>query len=142
METLFKQMQPLNECVKCEGGAKHHRAAHGLVIVSPIFHEVCRWHKNDAFPDIWRIVNIPHTGEYLAVMTDGLPKFIVVDGRLGKRLVHHLLQVIQVSGLPVGVPSCIGGEQFVQQEYFFQEGLFDDSRRDERIDGGCANVGE
>jgi len=42
---------------------------------------------------------------------------------LGKRLVHHLLQVIQVSGLSVGVPTSIGSEQLVQQEYFFQEGL-------------------
>ena len=110
MKTLFKQMQPLYECVECEGGAKHHRATHGLVVISPLFQEVCRWHKNDAFSDIGRIVNIPHAGEHLAVMTDGLPKFIVVDGRLGKRLVHHLLQVIQVSGLSVGVPTSIGGE--------------------------------
>ena len=97
METLFKQMQSLNECVKCEGGAKHHRAAHGLVVVSPLFHEVCRWHKNDALPDIWRIVNIPHAGEYLAVMTDGLPKFIVVDGRLGKRLVQLFCAFIHLT---------------------------------------------
>ena len=38
-------------------------------------------------------------------------------GRLGERLIHHLLQVIQMSGLSVSLPPGISGEKFMQQKF-------------------------
>ena len=102
--------------------AINHIYQHFCIILLPYGYNIFTRNKNYSFANIRCVVYFFNRCEYLSMVSDCFPQLIILYSSYCKILVHHLIEVIQMTRFPVGIYTMtFYGEQLVQQEYLFQE---------------------
>ena len=84
VESIFKHFHILNEFNERRFLSENHGRAHTFIVSLPCVAYILTRNENDATTDVWGIVHTTNACEYLAMMTNGLPQFIILYGSQSK----------------------------------------------------------
>ena len=92
VESIFKHFHILNEFNERRFLSENHGRTHTFIVSLPCVAYILTRNENDATTDVWGVVHTTNACEYLAMMTNGLPQFIILYGSQSKIFVHHTSQ--------------------------------------------------
>lgn len=84
VESIFKHFHILIEFNERRFLFENHGRAHTFIVSLPCAAYILTRNENDATTDVWGVVHTTNACEYLAMMTNGLPQFIILYGSLSK----------------------------------------------------------